>query len=1003
MKKRSISRLIPALALALMMMLCALLPAAAYAAGVALDLVIVIDNSNSNYKGSREQSDPTGYRWDAAAIMLNMCEATDTRAAVIHFANNPKVVPSAWKVDPTAPVSIALTGGVREYYIDDLNGMHLHNTGNGNTYLGKAMLEAVRLLDAGAADRGDRQPVILVLADGMYNAEDEANLLEARSLCEERGYKIYTILLTSPTNRDKPTQTQLNNFYSLSSMTGGGETKRISDASELPAYFTGIFADQIQAEVVYAAPVETKNADGSYTLSFRIPNRSVEEVNILLPMEGLSDPWMYYPNGKLATQDRKTLFQLDTSDRFHFYKIIRPTSPDHLGLWTLRYHKESEDVATPSVSIVYSYNIELQAAMTAPAALTKSTPVSFEAEFLDTTTAQPSTDEYLYRGVSAGDEDAIRVYACLVPRGQSYVAADSPRLELTPDIYARKFTGHFSLKDFGVSASGEYDVILMAQGDGLIRYSAPLAFTVENAAPVCGSLPSPALVIEDPNAQSLDAQDSVTLSFADYITDADQDPMTMTVVSSNPQVVAVDAVSGMDASFKTVGSVGAADITVTVDDGDRNGRQSFTFTVSVSSILDDLTACYAPGFRVITDPGADGIFEKGEAVEMNLIIEQTGIPTVNLDDYPLQMRLFWVGKDPNMPSAEEELTLSEKAPNVWTASFVLPDDRDASTLRADLHAGTLGVKLGQAEQILSTGNAAPVPVNAALSASADIEPKVISIGGKILFAQEGTEPWEVRFDGLFTDANPYDTLTYQIDAGNAAGVMTLEEIVEDGALAGVRIVPAAEGVGSFAIIASDNVGAASAPVTYQLTVTSLTRVFDETATRIGLIILAVLVVLFLLYLIIRPKFAGEKLLIIADGATQDEKLLSASSGTKTTLRRYMPGNCEVRFGVKPAQLDQLQISPAWFSGNGRRVTVKIRSAKALRGLTVKVGTRVLKKGKAVLNSNASLQVFNGTHTIDWKLLAAPPKGMRKATPKRAANPRAAGRPTSNRTGRPPLH
>ena len=55
-------------------------------ANAALDLVILMDNSGSMYK-NHDGNDKLAYRYDAAAIMLNMCEAQGTKAAVYYLCS----------------------------------------------------------------------------------------------------------------------------------------------------------------------------------------------------------------------------------------------------------------------------------------------------------------------------------------------------------------------------------------------------------------------------------------------------------------------------------------------------------------------------------------------------------------------------------------------------------------------------------------------------------------------------------------------------------------------------------------------------------------------------------------------------------------------------------------------------------------------------------------------------------------------------------------------------
>ena len=82
--KNKVLRLCLLLAVTLTVLLCSC-TALADSANGALDLVILLDNSGSMYRNSLG-NDAESYRYDAASIMLNMCEATGSRAVVYEFS-----------------------------------------------------------------------------------------------------------------------------------------------------------------------------------------------------------------------------------------------------------------------------------------------------------------------------------------------------------------------------------------------------------------------------------------------------------------------------------------------------------------------------------------------------------------------------------------------------------------------------------------------------------------------------------------------------------------------------------------------------------------------------------------------------------------------------------------------------------------------------------------------------------------------------------------------------
>lgn len=304
-----------------------------------LDLVILLDDSGSMYR-NHQSNDVDAYRFDAAAIMLNMCESTGTRASVLTFGNQVS------SVGMDTLREIDLTGQVRGALTDRLQTMArnaLGEDGDKSTNLGNAIAKAVSVLDQGAADRNGRQPVILLLADG--NDDGEADVLtEAKEACIQKGYKIYSVLLGDDFTGGSTTLKDL-------AKDTHGRYFALVDATDLPMMFSQVFADQTGAEQTSTqkTPELVEGTTNTWQVTINVPNHSVRECNVMIPTAELSDIKLFRPDGQEADiENDDKLFQFTvgatakreeiSQPRFEQYKILNPSvEGTELGKWHLQF------------------------------------------------------------------------------------------------------------------------------------------------------------------------------------------------------------------------------------------------------------------------------------------------------------------------------------------------------------------------------------------------------------------------------------------------------------------------------------------------------------------------------------------------------------------------------------------------------------------------------------------------------------------------------------------
>lgn len=1022
-----------ALILLLMLLLSVSMPSV-LAAGGDIDLVIVLDDSGSMYPGTYA-NDVDAYRFDAASIMLNMCNAEGSRAAVLTFATDTEQLPiylsngkeysrelykfldyesNQKKIDagkepiyrteiPLGSLSLigqynnrALLSDKLITKVDTAKSAKDKNIG-GRTNLGAAMHWAIDILDQGTADRGDRQPMILVLADG--NCDDPEALDKALKLCIEKEYKVYTILLHNEHTPIDYSDPRTAKFMSMSTLTGALPTFEPKDATELPNIFTEIFADQIGSEVT---PMElTPKFDVStqtYTISIPIPNRSVAEANIMMPTSNghITGIQLRKPKGELATEDQ-SLFYFDTY-YFKQYKLLDPTTPDKLGIWKLSYKKDDKAQDEVSVNIVFSYNIELEGSIstdpTNGSIYNKGDKVDLKAVFVDDKDI-PSSDELLYRGVSAEDEGAIRCFVKLLPKGEINDAAieKATSIELDPDKVNRCFYANaVSARDFGIERAGEYEFVFYAEGDGLVREALRVPYTLINQTPA-GNAPKPVeLKIDDPTADDLNQQDSEEIDFSAFVSDPDGDPMTMTVQCDDPSVIRVEDENAEDVIFTihSQGKPGSTEIKATFNDHDTNGKADFTFKVDVVSVKDSLVAEYEPRIT-ITDPAVkeNGVYENGATLKFAVTIEtKNGVqnPHYNIEDYEPEVTLCWVGGETTGRDLPITLAKDPVRKLCWLGEFELPNDENHSSFdfHAELKAGN-DVSINIAEETAKVSNQAPRAYTETIDVEADVEP--FTLFEKKL-GKDSTEPWSVAYADLFYDNDVNDKLTYSyevIAGGDCADIIELDDE------SGIQISPEVKGKLEIKLTAEDP-SKESAECTYCVTMISLNDTAWAQIKHYSMIAAAALVLLVILYFIARPRLNGLNLKIQINGMAQESWPLNRFSKTAAKLSSFT--TTEQKSDNLHNLLATVVIKPCWLQTK-RRVKVCWKNKGRLpASLTVGNKSVKSKKGKKqlILNLNDTIMVTVKEQKHAWRLEQAS-VGKTKSARGKISHPAPAKRPS----------
>lgn len=255
---------------------------------MALDLVIVSDQSNSMYNDGKG-NDPEGYRLDAAAIMIGMCDMEYSNAGVVMFHNG--VIAEDKYSDAKLNQIVRLDEAGRSIYqsmfVTGPKVADWREKRNGNyTDIESALVKALDMLEE--QDKTGNHRVVLLLSDGQVDLGDasksKASVGRIQSgildRAKEMGVTIHTVYLSAKGTGDP---TLLGEIADKT----GGTYSAVQRAEDLPVAFNRIFAAQIGSDpqIVSAADAvsDTTRGDGYKKLPISVPNQSVKELNIVVP------------------------------------------------------------------------------------------------------------------------------------------------------------------------------------------------------------------------------------------------------------------------------------------------------------------------------------------------------------------------------------------------------------------------------------------------------------------------------------------------------------------------------------------------------------------------------------------------------------------------------------------------------------------------------------------------------------------------------------------------
>ena len=355
---------------------------------LAIDMVIVIENSTRMNKQPDDSRtlDKNGLRFDAAAALISMCDAKYSRANYFLFNTDLYVYSetATGNVKNVTPNDIALFDislpvhkTQRQRIMEILNGGKIRN-GYGTKAgadIGKAFSAAVdvQIRESG---NGNRKVILLLTAgNDKLDAASIESAKKAKKDADANGIEVYAVALseTSSAQLLQELVTSPDNYQFASS------------PEDLVDVYRNFFAAMIGSDPMESKSIRAEE-EGHSRIELTIPNDSVAEVNIIIPLTNVDDLMLKGPDGRTITKTEDDVF-VSSSRNFISYKLISPQSDTYV----LSY--SSTDEKNIVVQYVFSYGVQVQAEVNANK-INKHESVTFSAKY--TEDGLPTKDGKLY-------------------------------------------------------------------------------------------------------------------------------------------------------------------------------------------------------------------------------------------------------------------------------------------------------------------------------------------------------------------------------------------------------------------------------------------------------------------------------------------------------------------------------------------------------------------------------------------------------------------------------
>ncbi len=553
---------------------------------LALDLVIALDMSSSMAKNEKQSNDMDGYRLDAAAIMLGLCDAEHSRAAIVPFAGS--VLEDDFyntkHFNKLYEINILKNTATRTSMIKELNDDEMRRRGNVDTGLGEALTRAVDIL---LENPSSNRPVVVLMTDGKIDFSSNKATNRAKTEASEKAFNeavqkaydykipIYTVGLKGHGGFD-------GELLEQTALTTGGLYHEITKASDLPEVFNSLYANEVGSNVVDLQAEMRDGENGMLTAVLNVPNRSMAEANILIPVgtKTGSAVKLYKPN-----QDKPVGFdgQSVIAYRTKFFTLIKILKPQEVGEWRIEFNEEDIQAADVNIHVVFSYDVVPNFEFSAAEA-EKQQEFTVKVKFREPN-GEYTQDEYLYLGGIQATLD--------LSDANGNILARQIRMNKTEEAFSYLFIPAELLKNV---RKGKYYFTVTLKGDGMDLVSDPAEITIINLKPELtneGENPFANVTIHDPTTEDYDREYSSEIDLNTYVVDRDKEVLTFEVLNAQDiDFVQTGSVKDGKITLTTRNMSGSGALRIVASDPETD-KAEFEIPLSVRNIRDEIAEDYS--------------------------------------------------------------------------------------------------------------------------------------------------------------------------------------------------------------------------------------------------------------------------------------------------------------------------------------------------------------------------------------------------------------------------
>lgn len=991
----------------------------------AVDIVLLIDQSGSMHS-TAIKNDPQGYRMAAAEMIIALLSMDNgSRVAFVPFAG--RVYSTAdrdfYEISSRADYDRKMQQCEAVRYAQNAKGPD--GESQGGTDLAEALAYAYNLLES--RDEGvANQPLIVLLTDGGLTIKDSSvqnqnwfrkayyqwneatgkyvmsatpgivaateeghenadcyaqELLDdVVRRCRDKAYPVYTVAIPDETNAENKVK-HYQYLAEIARNTGVEEPVQVTeDLRNLPEYFGDILAERIgSTELEPLRPVKNETT-GRWEVEFVVPNKSLLEANLFVPLKGVEDIELRDPRGYNVADNGRTVMIFETTD-FVLCKLRFPSSQGQdsdvqTGVWCLSFEADEAVAREVSFNRLYNYDVLLHGSVAkenAPNAANefqRSDVLVFSGKFWDDGEGMYSEDVNLYRyddnpNTTADDGFEMRATYKLyrVVNGDAETAPiKSGNMNFNPEHRPLQYTVELDMKailqENGKNAlpAGDYVMKLEVEGCGMER-AAEIPFALNNTAPAYAgrTITKTHKVDETPN-------DFVaTWDLSEYIKDEDNDVLTTRFVSD---AVVGEAVTSLEYNPNTMV------LTSTALDEDNDGKHDngqvtgkliiveqkwgitteIPVTVNLQSMSNALAKENIPSISVVDKAtGAEltkntedsYVLAKNTTYEIKVKLQKSDGRTNRDDADQLDVKIAIYGDYNNI--AETLMNTSADDKGVFTYEYTTGSKLGNWEIRADVYQKSL-----EASPLRSDEAAAVVENHKPTLKNFEEDkleytiyhnplPEFLSFLGRATPEEDRS----INLVEFFEDADN-ETLAYKLDSAPSIHLLTIEGEDTDS----IWVMHPVEGANSsteFIVHAYDNDNEQTDPIVFKVRLVDLVRVWTER----GLIALAALIVLIILILIIRqirkPKFPRGAVLGVREGNSDyDTNTYEFVPSKKPiSLAAVVMADTAAKFGITANALTNIELVPV----RSANYSIGVRLKKRMDDVTVGLSSKSIGKGK----------------------------------------------------------